>query len=355
MSNPSGFDISRGVNLSHWLSQDFGWAPRAEFLNREDLAELARLGFDHVRLPIDEKEMWHPDGKANEAEFDRLLGAFGWCQDAGLRVIVDLHTIESHHFNATNDGLRNTLWDSGAAQARFLDMWRELSARLRHLPLDGVAYEFLNEPVAEDPEDWNKLVRKAHALIRGMEPDRVLVIGPNRWQQPEFMPVLDVPAGDPNIVLSVHSYAPLLFTHYRAYWVSFRDFTGPVRYPGTIAVEPAELAAMRASAPPQFRLETADADEDWGPDRLGQMFAPAVSRARELGLQLYCGEFGCLPTVDRAQRLAFYRDITGVMRAAGMAWAAWEWKGDFGIYTWKGAEDLRTPLDEELVRILVAR
>jgi len=25
--NPSGFRIQRGINLSHWLSQDFGWAP----------------------------------------------------------------------------------------------------------------------------------------------------------------------------------------------------------------------------------------------------------------------------------------------------------------------------------------
>ena len=27
-ANPAGFAIRRGVNLSHWLSQDFGWQPR---------------------------------------------------------------------------------------------------------------------------------------------------------------------------------------------------------------------------------------------------------------------------------------------------------------------------------------
>ena len=26
--NPSGFEIKRGTNLSHWLSQDFGWVPK---------------------------------------------------------------------------------------------------------------------------------------------------------------------------------------------------------------------------------------------------------------------------------------------------------------------------------------
>ncbi len=351
--NPSGFVVNRGVNLSHWLSQDFGWAPRDEFLKPDDLAELARLGFDHVRLPFDEKELWHPDGKPNETELARLLAGIGWSRDAGLRVILDMHTVRSHHFNATNDGLVNTLWTDEDAQRHFLDLWGELSARLRHLPVSEVAYEFLNEPVADDAEDWNRLVRKAHAQLRELEPDRVLFMGPNRWQAPDNMPVLAVPSGDPNIVLSVHTYAPLLFTHYRAYWVSFPHFEGSVHYPGPVTT-PAELAALRANGSDQLRWETSDAADDWGPERLRRLFAPAVDRARELGLQLYCGEFGCLPTVARAERLAYYRDFTAVMREAGMAWSAWEWKGDFGIFTWRGGDDLDTPLDDELVAILVA-
>jgi endoglucanase len=354
MPNPSGFTISRGINISHWLSQDFGWAPRGEFLRRNDLSTLARLGFDHVRLPIDEKELWLPDGKPNEAEFNRLLTGIGWCRASGLRVIVDLHTIQSHHFNADNDGGRNTIWTDAAAQNRFLDLWRELSARLGQLPPSEVAYEFLNEPVAENDQNWNDLVRKAYELLRELEPNRVCVIGSNRNQQPDFMPTLDVPAGDPNIILSVHNYAPLMLTHYRAYWTSFPAFTGAVQYPGPAVVDPSEWAALRAGGSAKLLEETADATEDWGPERLRRLFAPAIDKAREFGLQLYCGEFGCLPTIDRGQRLAYYRDVTAVMAEAGMAWAAWEWKGDFGIHTWKGAGELDTPIDEELVELLVS-
>lgn len=353
MGNPSGFVIHRGVNLSHWLSQDFGWAPRADFLRREDLGELARLGFDHVRLPVDEKELWHRDGQPNQAEFDRLLQGIGWSRDAGLRVVVDLHTVESHHFNAANEGGVNTLWTDDGAQRRFLGLWRDLSACLGHLSVKDVAYEFLNEPVADSAEDWNRLAGRAHAVIRELEPNRVLVLGPNRWQQPDNMPALNVPPNDPNIILSVHTYAPLLFTHYRADWMSFSDFAGSVRYPGPVA-DPDVLAGLRTNASDERVRETADAGEDWGPERLRLLFAPAVDRARECGLQLYCGEFGCLPTVRRADRLAYYRDITSVMRDAGMAWAAWEWTGDFGIFTWRGPDDLRTPLDTELVEILAA-
>ena len=355
VSNQSGFTISRGINVSHWLSQDFGWSPRGDFLRRDDLSTLARLGFDHVRLPIDEKELWLPDGEPNEAEFDRLLEGIDWCLASGLRVIVDLHTLQTHHFNAANEGGRNTIWTDAAAQSRFLDLWRELSARLGHLPPSEVAYEFLNEPVADDDEDWNALVSKAYRLLRELEPGRVCVIGPNHFQQPEFMRTLRVPADDPNIILSVHNCAPLMLTHYRADWTSFPAFTGAVRYPGPAVVDPSQWAALRADGSPKLLEETADAMEDWGPERLQRLFAPAIDRAGELGLQLYCGEFGCLPTVDRDERLAYYRDITAVMAAAGVAWAAWEWKGDFGIHTWQGPSKLGTPIDRELVDVLVSR
>ena len=61
--NPSGFEIRRGVNLSHWLSQCFGWSPRPTFITEDDVRFIASLGFDHVRIPIDEKELWTEDGR----------------------------------------------------------------------------------------------------------------------------------------------------------------------------------------------------------------------------------------------------------------------------------------------------
>jgi hypothetical protein len=39
-----------------------------------------------------------------------------------------------------------------------------------------VAYELINAPVADNSEDWNKLVAKAVAVIRAKEPKRVIVI-----------------------------------------------------------------------------------------------------------------------------------------------------------------------------------
>src|SRR5512138_2609655 len=171
VTNPSGFAIHRGTNLSHWLSQDFGWAPRSTWITEKDIRFIAEQGFDHVRLPIDEKELWLEDGSANEPEMARLVQAIEWCRSTGLRVVVDLHVLKSHHFNAANEGGHNTLWKDPAAQEHLLSLWRDLSAGLRHFPVDSVAYEILNEPVASDPEDWNKLLGRCYGVLRGLEPE----------------------------------------------------------------------------------------------------------------------------------------------------------------------------------------
>ena len=353
-TNPSGFVIHRGTNLSHWLSQDFGWQPRAIWITENDIRYLARAGFDHVRLPIDEKEMWNEDGSRNEAAFALLRQAIEWCRENHLRVVVDLHTVRTHHFNAANEGGTNTLFTDPQAQEHFVGLWRQLSARLGHLPVDQVAYEIMNEPVADDHEDWNHLVAISLQAIRELEPNRVVVIGSNRWQIPSTLPFLKVPADDKNIILSTHTYAPLPFTHYLAFWTPLKAYTGPVHYPGRIVDQ--KLFEEQLPKNDAFIQEMANsAEEDWNAARLFQELEPAIKRARELGLQLYCNEFGCMPTVPRADRLAYYRDITGVFEANGMAWANWEYKGDFGIFEWHGPKESIGAPDVQMIDVLMQK
>lgn len=352
--NPAGFVIHRGTNLSHWLSQDFGWSPRDTFITENDIRFLAHTGFDHVRFPIDEKELWRDDGSPNEDAFALMLRAIGWCRAHGLRVIVDLHTVRSHHFNASNEGLTNTLWTDPKAQERFINLWRQLSARLHDQPVNAVAYEIMNEPVADDHEDWNRLVAATFAALRPLEPNRVIVVGSNRWQIPSTFPFLKVPAGDKNIILSTHTYSPMLFTHYKAGWTPIKIYTGAVHYPGRV-VSPEAYAELMTSKDRGLTDVAGNASDEWNATRILQELEPAIRRAHELGLQLYCGEFGCLPTVPRADRLAYYHDLVGVMEGHGMAWANWEYKGDFGLFEWHGEKVPAGAPDTELIDTLLSR
>ena len=211
--NPSGFIIHRGVNLSHWLSQDFGWEEKYAHIQKEDIKFIKSIGYDHVRIPIDEIEMWDSLGNQNELAFWHLTQCLDWCAKYNLRAIVDLHVIRSHHFNAANEGGNNLLWTDSTAQENLINMWVQLSERLKKYPNDMVAYEILNEAVAPDHEDWNKLLNRAIFTLRKLEPERVLVVGPNMWQVAVYMKFLEIPEGDKNIILSFHTYAPMAFTH----------------------------------------------------------------------------------------------------------------------------------------------
>ena len=357
-TNPSGFIIKRGINLSHWLSQDFGWAPRLEWITEYDIQYIASLGFDHVRLPIDEIELWEEDGTQIEDAFALMDEALGWCKKNKLRVVLDLHTVRSHHFNAadTDGGKTNTLWTDPVAQDKFIDLWRQLSARLKNYPNDFLAYEIMNEPTAEDSEDWNKLIGKSVKFIRSVEPARVILMGANMWQKPSYMPLLKVPAGDKNIILSFHTYEPLLLTHHTANWIDgpIQTYHGRVNYPGPV-IDEATFNKLASGTENLAHPMDEKFLDDWGPDRFLKEIQPAITKAKEMGLQLYCGEFGCLPTVPRQARLAYYRDIIGVFESEDIAWAPWEYKGDFGIYEWHGLKSLTGAPDVELIDALFQR
>jgi endoglucanase len=352
-TKPEKFEIMSGINLSHWLSQvpDSWSMDRETFITESDIRQIADFGFDHVRIPIDEKEMWTEDGKPMEEAFKYLINCLDWCQDAGLRAIVDMHILRSHHFNAQNNEGQITLWGDTLAQDKFIGLWKELSSRLKQYPVSMVAYEIMNEPVADDPGDWNKLVGRAIKAIRTDEPGRVIVVGANNWQTPQNFPYLTVPEGDTNILLSMHTYEPIAFTHYKAGWNPMRSYTGPVQYPG-LPVQPEDIAKY-TDMNSDTRKFIEDANQVYNRDTLERMIQPAIDRARELGLKLYCGEFGCLPTVPREMRLQYYKDITDVFRANGMAYAAWDYKGDFAIVPYDRKDGVNLEPDRELIKILV--
>jgi len=333
-AQPTRFEIKRGTNIGHWLSQnDHAGAARSAFFKEKDVADIASLGFDHVRLPVDEVQLWDEAGRPEREAFALLHNALAWCRKHELRVIVDLHVLRAHHFNEGDQ----RLWREPAAQARFAQCWRELSAELKKYPVSWVAYELLNEPVADDPEDWNRLAEKTIGVIREREPGRVVVVGPNPRQSAEQFNTLRLPAGDKNILLSFHYYAPFVLTHYQAGWTETGGYQGPVHYPGpTVTGE--ELAA----ADPQVAalLNKYDATRDFNAERMEKDLLDPLRFARRYGLGLYCGEWGTLATVPADDRLRWYRDVRNVLEKNNIAWAHWDYKSTgFGIAGGPGEKD----------------
>ena len=149
----NNFRIKRGTNVSHWLSQSEqrGEARRLH-IQEDDFARLEELGFDFVRIPIDEVQFWDEQGNKLPEAWDLLNNALDWSRKHNLRAIVDLHIIRSHYFNAVNEGGQsaNTLFTSEEAQQGLINLWYQLSDFLKDRSTDWVAYEFMNEPVADE-------------------------------------------------------------------------------------------------------------------------------------------------------------------------------------------------------------
>ncbi|MDH5397979.1 MAG: glycoside hydrolase family 5 protein [Cyclobacteriaceae bacterium] len=330
-NNFENFTIFRGTNIAHWLSQSSRRGEeRQAFFTRRDVAQIDTLGFDHIRLPIDEEQMWDEEGNRNDDAFELLGDYLDWCKEFGLRTIIDLHILRSHHFNADE----KPLWTDPAEQDKFIGLWKDLSGFLKPWPNGMVAYEFMNEPVADDPEEWNQLIARVVDSIRQWEPDRILVIGSNRWQSANTFDQLKVPAGDKNIILSFHFYEPFHLTHVRASWTHLKDFEGEVNYPGQIVPGGTEQAHQRV----------------YNRDTLAHMMRKPLHLADSLGLPLFCGEFGVIEKAPREPLLAWYKDMVSIFEEHNVAYANWNYKAG----SFETVDENNIP-DDDLVKILTGK
>lgn len=318
------FELHRGINISHWLSQsgDRG-EKRATKFTREDVKFLAECGYDHLRIPIDEEQMFDEQLNPEPEAFSLLHNAIGWCKEFNLKVVVDLHILRSHHFNAES----KPLFTEQAAQEQFYDCWRKISAELKKYPRSLVAYELMNEPVADDPEQWNTIVNNCLEVVRKLEPKRTIIIGSNRWQAYDQVKNLRVPEQDKNIIISFHFYNPFPLTHYRASWTEQKDNPLNVYYPGYI-VKKEDVEKL-----------TPELQKRWGwlarsyndINTLEKQILQALDAATAMGRKLYLGEFGCLRGAGEENRLRWFRDVVSLCDKYGIAYASWDYKGAFGI------------------------
>jgi endoglucanase len=340
------FAVHRGVNISHWLSQVFKEIPpRNVFFSELDIVFIKHCGFDHIRLPVDEIELWDDQGNKKESAFHYLKKAIEWCKKYNLKVIIDLHTVRSHHFNAQFKGDKNSLFEVAEEQEKFCDLWKQLSSEIGHYGNHFVTYELLNEAVADDPEDWNKLLAKCLAVIRELEPKRTIVIGSNRWQIPDTFPYLKVPENDPNIILSFHFYTPMPVTHYKAGWTPFKAYSGPISYPGI----PINDELLPEDESEIFYQYVKRFNQYYDKSTLEATMMPAIKYAREKGLPLYCGEWGCFKALPRDILLKWYTDMVDIFNRYNISRANWDYKGEFAIFIEKGSLEP----DWELIKILV--
>lgn len=104
------------------------------------------------------------------------------------------------------------LLDDETLKNRFVALWAELERRYADKP--SVAFELLNEVRDVDADKWNALCSRTLAAIRGLNPERLVIVGGTQWNSARALDKMKT-YDDPNVFYTFHMYEPFEFTHQR--------------------------------------------------------------------------------------------------------------------------------------------
>ena len=313
----NAFDITNGMNVS--LSQR---------LTRSDFVYIASLGFDHVRIPFNEVQMFDENGQKIPEAFALLHKLLGWCDELDLRAVLDLHVLRSHHYAAAE----RPLFTDVKAQEQFYECWRKISGEMSKYSVDKVAYEPMNEPVANDPEDWNKVLNRCVEAIRELEPERTILLGSNEWSHWDTMKDLKVPENNPNLIINFHYYKPPLLTHYNSWLYRGDEIPVPVHYPGQTIWDNDLDSAKHHKV--QGRLV-------YNIDIIESNFLEVVEFAKKYNLKVVCSEYGCYDAAPADDRLRWMQDVNTLFLRHRIARTFWSYggRGGFSMFLRNGQPD----------------
>jgi endoglucanase len=321
------FTFKRGVNISHWLSQNYPERPYAAvWFTDEDIAWIAKQGFDHIRLPVDGRLWRKPDGSLDETKIAPFVRALYWAREQGLGTILDMHFLPGANFDQGNQ--ESAVFTDEALQADVAAFWGKVAERFK-TEGDYLRFEILNEPVAKENAQLNSFNVRVLASIRASNPTRIVYLTSNRWSGFGTLNDVILP-DDPHIALTLHFYEPFVFTHQRADWVGLPDDMPAVRFPG-------HVPDLSKKIPADHYLQQTS-DTELTVAQIDAAFATVAiwAGAHLKGRELYVGEFGAYDKADADSRRNYVKAVTAACERHRWSWAVWDYQGGFAIRSPEG-------------------
>ena len=319
--------LKHGINASEWFAQsagDYSAARTSRYTDAQDIALMAKLGFDNVRLSIDpvplEQDPRNPDG-FNSDFLSRLDKAVDAMLAEGMAVQIDIHPEPAYkqQVRTTSEGVD-----------RFVMLWRRLAAHYATRNPDLVLFEVMNEPEVSDPYRWAGIQARAAAAIREVAPkNTIIATGPNWSGIADLLTQNLLPDG--NIIYNFHFYEPHEFTHQGAGWgAPWWSYTHGIPYPATES-SMAEIVKQVPSPADRYALEHYWLDH-WDAHRIRLQMDAAAEWAKANNVPLICNEFGAYRRVtDAGSRMNYLHDVRTALEADGIGWTMWDYRGGFGV------------------------
>ena len=287
----------------------------ATYITESDIAYIASLGMDHIRLGFDQIVVEEAPCRYREEIFGHIDNFIGWCKKYGLNVVLNLHKAVGNYCDIQEDV---ELLEDVQLQERFVALW--LAFEDRYANDNSIAFELLNEVRDVEPAKWNALAQKTIAAIRQKNPQRIIILGSIRWNHPEalhYMEVLD----DENVVYTFHMYKPHEFTHQQGVLQSgCIYYNRKMPYPGDIdRYRDYKLVVSGiADAYPGY----AQVNKQFLRDSMEPAFAFIRQHPDKI---LWCGEFGTIRHADIRWRESWMRDVISLLKEHQIPYCVWNY------------------------------
>ena len=247
-------------------------------------------GFDTVRINLYGFRQMNDKLELPASWYAILDGLVAEALKQKINVILDEHDYEACAKGADE------------CRRRVMAFWTQVAEHYKAAP-PAVMFEILNEPNREMDAAWNALLADALTLIRKTNPTRNVVIGPAFWNNISWLDKLELPEKDRHIIVTVHYYLPMRFTHQGARWTP----------------EYATLSDVTWGTPED--LATLDKDLD-----------TVQAWAKQHDRPILLGEFGAYDKAPMESRVKYTAAVARAAEARGWAWSYWQFDSDFVAY-----------------------
>jgi endoglucanase len=310
--------LGRGVNFGNAFDapNEGEWG----VVLQEEYFQVAKdAGFSSIRLPVrwSAHAMTEKPYTINPEFMKRVEWAVNCAISRNLPVMLNFHHYGELYANPA------------AEKERSLALWKQVAEHFKDYP-DILIFELMNEPQKElRAGPWNEQLKAALAVVRQSNPNRTIVIGSAHYNIIHYLPLLDIPKDDHNIIVTVHDYFPLTFTHQGAAWVSSCDSN---EWMGT--------KWTGAEDEKQEIIRDLDFAADWG-----------KKNNRPMNL----GEFGAYEKADMDSRARWTKFMADAAIERGFSFHYWEFcAAEFGLYD-QNAKTFRKPLLEAVLPPAVSK
>jgi len=291
-----GMSLGRGINI---LGYDGIWeGGRNAPFRLENLTAIRKAGFSHVRINFFGFKHMDSGNMLDEVVLQRLDAVIEAVLAHGLIPILDEHDTEFCQRDIPGCG------------EKLRAFWRQIAPRYAGR-YPALVFEILNEPGGHmTSAEWNSLLNECLGIIRTTNPARTVIAA---MLNVDDMPIdeLKLPPADRKLIVTVHYYAPIQFTHQGAPWSAKFSKIGPSSW-GTTDDE---------------AKVTADFEKV-------RLWSEREKRP------IYLGEFGVYERAPADSRFRYLSFVTQSAERLSWAWAYWQFDHDFAAFdsarqTWK--------------------